>query len=188
MVGEILPMRKALLVLALFLSACPAPPVLIDLLQYLGGNRSGEKHFQVSAGNYLLEQKLPGEQGYPVDFTQANVPTGYGASLEWALDITLKGVQVNGNLTVQLYLAPYEAQDPFKPEYKLGKPVEAQVTTGRKVSLSGSAALNRQQLSALGAKKLRLGAVVSGNLSVDESGTLTLFYEVTRAMLKVRWC
>lgn len=177
---------RILLVLGLFLSACSALPIPIDLLPYLGENHSGSGNLRVFPGNHPFEGiKLPGKEGYLVDFTQANVPVRIGyASLEWALELLLQGVPVEGDLTVQLYLAP-EVWDPFQPKYKLGEPVRAHVVTGRKVSLSGSATLNGEQLSALNAKKLRLGAVVNANLSVDEDGMLTLFYEVTRAVLKV---
>lgn len=130
--------------------------------------------------------KLPDGDGYPVDFTQANVPVRIGyASLEWALDAILQGPQAAGNLTAQLYLAPYDAQNPFQLEYRLGDPVTVEVVTGRTVSLSGSATLNAAQLSALNAKKLRLGVEVSGRMSVNGSGTLTLSYTVTQAVLKV---
>lgn len=182
-------MRRALLfgLLGLLLSACSILPVPIDLLPYLGESRSGSESFSVFPGNYPFEEiKIPGNEGFPADFTQANVPVRIGyASLEWALDLTLQGVPVEGDLTVQLYLAPYETWDPFQPRYELGGPVSAQVATGRKVTLSGSATLNGDQLNALNAKKLRLGAVVNANLSVKESGTLTLSYEVKRAVLKV---
>ena len=174
-------------VLGLLLSACSVLPVPIDLLPYLGPNRSGTQSFQVPSGDYAFEgMKLPDGEGYPADFTQANVPVRIGyASLEWALDAALQGPQVAGTLTAQLYLAPYDAQDPFRPEYRLGDPVTVEVVTGRAASLSGSATLNAAQLSALNAKKLRLGVEVSGRMSVERGGTLTLSYTVTRAVLKV---
>lgn len=161
----------------------------IDLLPYLGESRFGSESYPVPPGNNTLPLdgiKLPGAEGLPVGFTQANVPVRIGyASLEWALELALQGVPASGDLTVQLYLAPFETWDPFQPRYELGRPVSAQVATGRKVTLSGSATLNGDQLNALNAKKLRLGVLLNGNLSASGPGTLTLSYEVKRAVLKV---
>ncbi len=169
------------------LGGCSVLPVPVDLLPYLGQNRSGSYSTQVVPGTYTFSgTRLPDQAGYPADFTQANLPVRIGyASLDWGLRVLLEGPQAAGSLTAQVYLAPYEAQNPFLPEYRLGEPVTAQVATGQEVSLSGSATLNAAQLNALNAKKLRLGVELSGQLTVNGSGLLTLRYEVVQATLKV---
>jgi len=170
----------------LFLVGCSVLPVPIDLLPYLGAKRSGSQSMSVAPGSYALNIKLPDAGGYAASFEEANIPVTVGyASLDYSLEGTLQGVSVSGTLTAQVYLAPYDAPDPFQPAYKLGDPVTVPVTTGRTINLSGTATLNNAQLSALNAKRLRMGVWVTGMVDVQAAGTLTLNYTITRATLKV---
>ncbi|HEU4741317.1 MAG TPA: hypothetical protein VFS50_06950 [Meiothermus sp.] len=171
----------------LLLSACSALPVPINLLNYLGADKSGSFQQPLPAGNVEFERPLPDKSGYSLDFSREQLYSVRGVRVEYGATVSYTGqTLLSGDVSVQAYLAPVNGEDLWQDKYKLGDPQNLQLAQGQSLlKLAGSVQLNNDQVKALNAKKLRFGVYAKGTASSSQAATVTLNYEVTNLTLKV---
>jgi hypothetical protein len=177
-------LRPLLLVgVASLLGACSALPITIDLLPYLGDQKSGSYTQTVEPGQVILSNTVLPEGGWNADFSDRNIPVSFKTiRLTYAARISSSGVALSGSVSAQVYLAPMSEADPLQERYKLGDPQTFDLSAGS-FKLEGSADLSPEQVNAVNGKKVKVLVVLNGTASSESGGTLKLDYEVQKLLL-----
>lgn len=197
----------SLFLVLLALAACSFAPLrpTVDLLERLPGQTSGSFVLDTSAATLdllpLLEttegdfrQNLPAGSSSPLSLTLPS-PAGQfidlrteplpvtleGATLRYALALTSENLE--GEVTVQPFLAPQGTDAVDSPAYALGEP--QRVTLGETNTLQADVTLNEAQLEGVNDRRLRLALRISGEAGVATSGEVRLGYEFSELSLEI---
>ncbi len=170
--------------------AFSTPSGRVDLLPYLG--EFGEGGFTLPGLGLPLPGVtvpvprfvLPSAAGYAVDFSDQALPARFEeVTIDYRLGLMHNGA-LDGQLELQVYLAPLGTDSTDQEAYALGEPLVYDLSEATTV-LSASILLNPAQLQAINERRLRLALALQGSVSFSVAQDITLTYRFEALELTV---